>query len=270
MKALAEELRTQIERAGDGDLDDRLLGQFVEMAAERSNYPRPEDAEVTSEVKKEARKFEKDLKKVLVDWVKKHPLREQYTADDLYDKEGSYIVLMTLRGEGVGIWDGRWDHFFNDSDKDIKALEKELDRKLRKYADDSGGGSLEDAFSNAAYDLCGGAEMDEDRNLEEAKAGTVGVFLAIVSHNLTRYDMQASAREAKRGPVNIYRLGHLMKALGEVQGDVKALKKKDDPESLDKLKASLNKRFVPGFAPIKKTIKQIDAFLEKGKLPRLK
>jgi len=159
MKALVEELRMQIERAGNGDLDDHLLGQFVEMAAESSDYPRPRDAEVTSDVKKEARKFEKDLKKVLNDWIKQHPLREQYTADDLYDNKGAYLVLMTLRGEGVGIWDGDWDHFFNDHKKDIKELEKELKRKLGKYADDTGTGSLNQAFDDAAYDLCGGAEM---------------------------------------------------------------------------------------------------------------
>jgi hypothetical protein len=141
-------------------LDRRTLTQLVEMAAESSEYPYPRKAKATPEVLKEASKFEKDLERALKEWVKKNPLAADYDASDLMDDEGAYNVLMTLRGEGVGIWDGRWDQYFKNS-REIKVLEAHLKRKVGKYADDTGGGSLNMAFDNAAYDTCGGEEMDE-------------------------------------------------------------------------------------------------------------
>jgi len=141
-------------------LDRRTLTQFVEMAADSADYPYPHKAKATPEVLKEAKKFEKDLEKALKEWVKKSPLKDPYDVDDLMDAEGAYLVLMTLRGEGVGIWDGDWDEYFVNPRADLKVLDKFLERKLGRYADDAGTGSLNMAFDNAAYDTCGGEEMD--------------------------------------------------------------------------------------------------------------
>ena len=49
---------------------------------------------------------------------------------------------------------------------------------------------------------------------------TVSKYLDVLSHELVRYDVSTSAREAKRGQVNIYRLGNLMGALQRVRTDV--------------------------------------------------
>jgi hypothetical protein len=70
-------------------------------------------------------------------------------ADDLiYDGEGAYAVLMTLRGEGVGIWDGRWDYQLNPAV--IRRLVPCLQNALSGWADSTGGGAFNDALRDAA------------------------------------------------------------------------------------------------------------------------
>lgn len=109
-----------------------------------------------------------------------------------------------------------------------------------------------------------------ERALAEAKNGEVSTFLTILSSHLTQYDQAEFAREEKRGGRgNIYRLGHLFGALENVEADVASVKDSAAPEALARLKASLGKRFNPGFPPVNKLVKQIDAFLTKGTLPRV-
>lgn len=151
-------------------LDDRTLDQFVEMAAESAEIENFRDAEATPEVKRLAKRFEAELQKELGSYLKRIPLtgegykgmdyREQ--AEELMDEEGGYLVLMTLMGEGVGIWDGRWDHFFSDERKEIKALQQHLERRLGKYADDSGGGVLPQAFEEAAFQTAAPERYEEE------------------------------------------------------------------------------------------------------------
>jgi len=149
--------------------DRRTLDQFVEMAAESMEYPNPEDAQATPEVIQAVKQYEKALEAALSEWLKKHPLTGQdYVGldhgdqlDALMDAEAEYLVLMTLRGEGVGIWDGDWDHFFADENREIKELQKFLEQKLGKFADDTGTGSVNEAFDNAAYETAGGEETEE-------------------------------------------------------------------------------------------------------------
>ncbi len=80
------------------------------------------------------------------------------TAEDLWAANGAYLIFQTLNGAGVGIWDGDWTDFYEDTDK----AEKFLKGKLGKFADDSGAGSLNEAFMNAADESCGGDDDDDE------------------------------------------------------------------------------------------------------------
>jgi len=136
------------------DLD--TLGELIDMARESAELEG--EVEVTPEVEKLADEFEHVLDAVLTHWVEKHPdaMMPGVDAYDLIDAgEAGYNVLMTLRGEGVGIWDGRWDNFFRDR-KDIEELQQYLKKILGEYVD-----RFETAFMNAAYETAGSGDIDE-------------------------------------------------------------------------------------------------------------
>jgi hypothetical protein len=121
------------------------------------------------------------------------------SVDDLWEDESGYAVLMTLRGEGVGIWDGRWDHMFRHGSvkQAIDHLRRTLERDLGRWADASGGGVLSDAFGRDA-EACSddpSAELDEedealDRDLEREERE--------LSAGLTREVNDLDRRGAKR------------------------------------------------------------------------
>ena len=141
----------QREALGDGGLDRRTLTQLVQQTGEGAELVNWKDLKVNSEVSSEAKKFAAALYKALNKWDKDHPDSIVTSVDEIFDDDGAYAVLMTLRGEGVGIWDGRWDKHFTD-DNDIKELERYLKRVLGSFADDTGSGSLEYAFLDAAME----------------------------------------------------------------------------------------------------------------------
>lgn len=130
--------------------DTGLLLELVRSAAE-SQELNARYADVTEEVYEEARKYDTALAAALEELVRKHPPKGGATADDLWNTNAPYLVLMTLQGQGVGIWDGDWDVFYSDT----KPAEKFLKQKLHRFADDSGAGSLNEAFDNAAYQTAG-------------------------------------------------------------------------------------------------------------------
>lgn len=130
--------------------DRHLLGQYIEMAAESMELPHPTNAKVTGRVREIAREYDEALWEALEEGVEKYPPKNGATASDLWDAEAPYLVLMTLRGDGVGIWDGRWDEFYDDTDP----IGDFLKEKLRKFEDGTGGGLLAEAFMNAADDSC--------------------------------------------------------------------------------------------------------------------
>ena len=105
--------------------------------------------------------------------------------------------------------------------------------------------------------------------LTEATAGTVDVFLAILTSQLTRYDQNLGKREAKKGRTNIYRMGHLLKAVHDVRDLMKGMESNDDPDSLNRLKQAIKRKFTD-IGPVSRTLKKIDAFIDTGKLPKLK
>ena len=138
-------------------LSPRTLDWLVEGAADSAEIDNSRDAEATPAVKALAKKYERDLEKAMEEWHRKNPdaLIEDMEVDDLLDDGAAYLVLMTLRGEGVGIWDGDWDHYFVDGDRGIKVLGRLLEQKLGQYADDTGGGSINEALEEAAYETTG-------------------------------------------------------------------------------------------------------------------
>ena len=91
-----------------------------------------------------------------------------------------------------------------------------------------------------------------------ANGCTVGKYLEVLSHELVRYDVQTSAREAKRGRVNIYRLGLLMEALQRVRGDVGSRTSDSDADKAG-FRMAMYQRFERDFSPVKKVVTQLES-----------
>jgi hypothetical protein len=87
---------------------------------------------------------------------------------------------------------------------------------------------------------------------------TVGKYLDVLSHELVRYDVTTSARETKRGRVNVYRLGLLMGALGRVRDDVGNRTSDSDADKAG-FRMAMYSHFERDFAPVKKVVKQLEA-----------
>ena len=99
---------------------------------------------------------------------------------------------------------------------------------------------------------------------------TVAMFLQVLNSKLTQQDVKETKRETARGGRgNIYRLGLLFEASEKVAKDVEDYLDRDDEEAMEALKASLKKRFNPGFPPLNNMLKQIDNWLTKKKKPSL-
>jgi len=92
-----------------------------------------------------------------------------------------------------------------------------------------------------------------------ARTCTVNMYLHVLTHELTRYDMAQSLREMRRGGrTNIYRLGHLLGAKQKVEDAVDSLKTRADPEALGHLRESIQHNFEAGFPPAKAVLRQIE------------
>lgn len=87
---------------------------------------------------------------------------------------------------------------------------------------------------------------------------TVAKYLEVLSHELVRYDVQTSAREAKRGRVNIYRLALLMEALQKVRNNV-ASRTSDSEADKASFRMAMYQHFERDFSPVKKVVAQIEA-----------
>lgn len=99
---------------------------------------------------------------------------------------------------------------------------------------------------------------------------TVEMFLEVLSSKLVQQDKKESLQEIRRGGrENIYRLGLLLEAAEKVKSDVSQYLKRDDPEAMEALKASLQRRFISNFPPLKGMLKQIEAWTTRGKKPTL-
>lgn len=93
-------------------------------------------------------------------------------------------------------------------------------------------------------------------------SATVSAFLAVAGSKLTQYDQKLS-----RTQPDIYRLGHFLGALKRVRQEMSSLLEDDSPEALIKLKRAITSQFFENLAPIRATLKQINQYLETGKMP---
>ena len=93
-----------------------------------------------------------------------------------------------------------------------------------------------------------------------ANGCTVAKYLDVLSHELVRYDVATSAREAKRkhGRVNIYRMGLLMEALQRVRADVGSRTSDSDADKAG-FRMAMYQHFERDFSPVKKVVKQLEA-----------
>lgn len=132
--------------------DTHTLDQLVQYMGECMEKENWESCYATADVIKCYILWEKALHSALLEVVTTQPelLTEGTTLQDIIECDAPYNVLMTLRGEGVGIWDGRWDHLFMDGM--IPELERYLEdhKELQKYC--CSGGLLDDAFMIAVDD----------------------------------------------------------------------------------------------------------------------
>ena len=93
--------------------------------------------------------------------------------------------------------------------------------------------------------------------------GSINSFLTVLAAHLTQWDMKESRKH-----FNAYRLGHLLEAKDRVEQAVKSKLKSAEHADLEMLKKVLAKIFDPKLPPVKKTIKDIDKFLQTGKPPK--
>ena len=91
-----------------------------------------------------------------------------------------------------------------------------------------------------------------------ANACTVGKYLEVLSHELVRHDVATSAREAKRGRVNIYRMGLLLEALQRVRDNVGSRTSDSDADKAA-FRMAMYQHFERDFPPVKKVVKQLEA-----------
>jgi hypothetical protein len=112
----------------------------------------------------------------------------------------------------------------------------------------------------------------EDR-LDESVKPTLEGFHFVLTGSLVQWDRNEMVKAAKRrnGYYNANAMGLYLAAVSRAEKDPKmrgVKKTSSDPEDLKKLIAVLSDHFDPNFPPVKKTIKQIQAFIDTGKLPK--
>ena len=146
---------------GLADNEDLLL-QLMDMQAESTYEHRYDeirgDVELTESVTDLAERYDAALWRALNDLVARHPPEGGAGAQDLWDADAPYLVLMTLQEQGVGVWDGRWDEFYEDTDDVVEFLKQ----RLGQFESGSGSGEFFETIDAALYDQFGEDEEEED------------------------------------------------------------------------------------------------------------
>jgi len=117
-----------------------------------------------------------------------------------------------------------------------------------------------------------GSIIGEDVELDEAtyKPGSVAHFLMVLTSKVIQADQRQEKADIKRGiSVNIYRLGHFLKAIKDVQKGVSRVMGSTEKKDLLVLKQRISRAFTPQFSPSKFVQKAIDKYLETGALPKI-
>ena len=132
-----------------------VLCDLVEMEAESMGKRRFHCDEVPETVRTVAQQYDEAVWKALHELVKNHPPDDSdIEAEDIWhDGDAPYLILMTLRGEGIGIWDGSWRDFYDEDRLERRGdVAKFLRSRLQQFADDTGSGELNLALSEAVED----------------------------------------------------------------------------------------------------------------------
>ena len=138
------------------DPDTEWQGQLLDSEAEDREGRAREAGETfdkewvsfTPELTQAWNNYNYDLRQVLGDYLSANNL-DPDLLQQMYDADAEYNVYMTLRGHGVGIWDGRWKDILTDDQ--IEDLTDLLTARLGKHVDDSGGGQIDIEMDNAVY-----------------------------------------------------------------------------------------------------------------------
>jgi len=164
--------RRNARRAKNAGLDEDVLHWLLEGEAE--TFELDSDAVyVTPALRAEARRYDDAVYEALQALVRKYPTDNGATADDLWEDNAAYLILMTLRGEGVGIWDGDWDEYY-----DNKRMERGgdvwrfLNSRLSAFTTGTGEGTLGQALMDAAYETAGEGEDELHENRHRRNADT--------------------------------------------------------------------------------------------------
>ena len=159
------------------------MSQLLDMAAEsidpsgRGHVPDEVKGELsyTDRLVRVVTDYENALADALQAIVQEVRPADDATSADLFDDEGPYLVLMTLMGHGVGIWDGSWDAHYPEKWQ-IEKVQALLKKKLGRYADDTGGGSIPNALEDAVYEAMrrAGYGIDDEGYVELEEGEEVG------------------------------------------------------------------------------------------------
>jgi hypothetical protein len=97
---------------------------------------------------------------------------------------------------------------------------------------------------------------------------TVDNFLLVLRGNIIQSDTAQRKRDLKRGtPPNPYALGHMAEALNKIRSQLSSIRNSSDPADIGKLRVAIQRQF-NDVAPVRKTLKAIDAYLNSGKAPK--
>ena len=120
--------------------------EFILDGVAESEEAEDVDVEITPALAKEVERYKEAVDNAVESCSRSFP-----PAEDIVVGDEEYLdIYHTLTGAGVGIWDGRWDHYYPTAD--WEALSNCYEAKLGKFADSTGGGSLEDAMREAVYE----------------------------------------------------------------------------------------------------------------------
>jgi len=87
---------------------------------------------------------------------------------------------------------------------------------------------------------------------------TVEKYVAVLVSKVTQLDQKLSVREARHGRVNIYRLGHYLKATQKVERAVASVKHRSDLNAILKLLDAVGDAFERDFPPARNLARQIE------------
>jgi hypothetical protein len=153
----------------DSVLPDAILSELIEDAASGMGIELSDKPEPSERTKRLARDFAAAVRRQLRAFGRNRVNARYFVrgedADDLFLDFGPTSVLMTLRGDGEGIGDGRWDSHFVDGQAEaaIERLTKHLQSSLARWAAEDGSGLLPDAFRRDALAL----QLEDDEDDEQ-------------------------------------------------------------------------------------------------------